>query len=244
MRSIFDQLEEEAERVDAFPLRATWSHGDFKPENVLCDGHKYVILDTQLEGSAAFVYDLASFLDHLLLAGQRVRGSGVRASISKLRKISWPDMAASVDRSWPHCVGPSCISCCVIGAGTGAGDWFGEFTRIAEYDPSRKDWPPSSHLHESPLEVALRVLDERFPSTCPATRCSSCTRCTATVERSGVTHGLATAPLFTQASRRPVFRSCNGRRAVREYGFVWKDTRKGRIHEILWRNRSLAFAKR
>lgn len=78
MRSIYDQLAEEAERVNAFPLRATWSHGDFKPENVLCDGHKYVILDTQLEGSAAFVYDLASFLDHLLLAGQRVRGSGVR----------------------------------------------------------------------------------------------------------------------------------------------------------------------
>ena len=78
MRTMLDQLAEEATRISTVQLHATWSHGDFKPENVLCDGHKYLILDTQLESYGAFVYDLASFLDHLLIAGQRIRGSGIR----------------------------------------------------------------------------------------------------------------------------------------------------------------------
>lgn len=65
--NIHSQLKQKVARVDALPLRATWSHGDFKPENVLCNGDKYLILDTQLGVSAAFVYDLASFLDHVLL---------------------------------------------------------------------------------------------------------------------------------------------------------------------------------
>ena len=78
MRTIYDQLVREAAPISGFHLRATWSHGDFKPENVLCDGHKYVILDTQLEGHGAFVYDLASFLSHLLITGQSAKRSDIR----------------------------------------------------------------------------------------------------------------------------------------------------------------------
>ena len=77
-RIMRDRFEEEAARISTLQLRATWSHGDFKPENVLCDGHKYVILDTQLGGYEAFVYDLASFLDHLLLACHGSPRSGIR----------------------------------------------------------------------------------------------------------------------------------------------------------------------
>lgn len=78
MRCICDRLVQEAERIDGFPLRATWSHGDFKPENVLCDGDRYLVLDTQLENYGAFVYDLASFLDHLLIGGNGISGSHIR----------------------------------------------------------------------------------------------------------------------------------------------------------------------
>ncbi len=77
-RIMLDQLDEDAARISGFRLRATWGHGDFKSENILYDGHKYLILDTQLKGYVACVYDLASFLDHLLLAGQGVRGAGIR----------------------------------------------------------------------------------------------------------------------------------------------------------------------
>ena len=76
-RTLIERFEQESARVSALVLRATWSHGDFKPENVLCDGHKYLILDTELDGYAAFVYDIASFLDHLLIAGG-AKNSGIK----------------------------------------------------------------------------------------------------------------------------------------------------------------------
>lgn len=76
MQRICGQFKEEAERLSALSLRATWGHGDFKPENILCGGHKYIILDTRLGNYGAFVYDLASFLNHLLIAS---RSSGIRA---------------------------------------------------------------------------------------------------------------------------------------------------------------------
>lgn len=77
-RTLCDRFAQEAARFGTLQLRATWAHGDFKPENVLCDGHKYLILDTRLDGYGVFVYDLASFLNHLLIAGQSYRGSGIR----------------------------------------------------------------------------------------------------------------------------------------------------------------------
>lgn len=76
-RVICDQFEKAGARIATLPLRATWSHGDFKPENVLCDGHKYIVLDTELGVCGAFVYDLASFLAHLLLASYNSKRSGL-----------------------------------------------------------------------------------------------------------------------------------------------------------------------
>lgn len=76
-RTVFDRFEEEAGRIGQMRFRATWNHGDFKPENVLCDGHRYVMLDNQLGGYGVFTYDIASFLNHLLIAGQSARGSGI-----------------------------------------------------------------------------------------------------------------------------------------------------------------------
>src|SRR5690606_5836183 len=63
------RLEECAPRVGAYKLRWAWGHGDFKPENVLYDGHTLAVFDTTMESYGAFVYDLASFLDHVWLAG-------------------------------------------------------------------------------------------------------------------------------------------------------------------------------
>lgn len=59
-------------------LRAIWSHGDSKPQNIPWDGHKYVFLDTLQSDYGAFLYDLVSFLAHLLLAGYGSRCSGIR----------------------------------------------------------------------------------------------------------------------------------------------------------------------
>lgn len=71
IRAAFAVLQRQAPRVGAISLRSAWSHGDFKPGNVLYDGHRSVVLDTQLEHCSAIVYDVASFLNHLLLAKHR-----------------------------------------------------------------------------------------------------------------------------------------------------------------------------
>lgn len=67
--AVYAHLVEQAAVVRATPLRASWSHGDYKPENVLYDGRKCVGIDTQLEHYSVFAYDLASFLNHLLMTG-------------------------------------------------------------------------------------------------------------------------------------------------------------------------------
>lgn len=71
MRTLFDALERHGVSLSALRLTTTWSHGDFKPENVLFGGHKFVIMDTTLEGTGPAVYDVASFLNHLLISGKR-----------------------------------------------------------------------------------------------------------------------------------------------------------------------------
>jgi aminoglycoside phosphotransferase (APT) family kinase protein len=86
MRAVYGKFEEEAARLSALSLRATWGHGDFKPENILCDGHKYIILDTQLGYYGAFVYDLASFLNHLLIASHRSRRPALRHRYDQARE--------------------------------------------------------------------------------------------------------------------------------------------------------------
>lgn len=77
-RSLCDQLEQAAAPIGRVQLRATWCHGDFKPENILCDGQKFVILDTQLADYGVFVYDVASFLNHLLLGSHGLWRAGIK----------------------------------------------------------------------------------------------------------------------------------------------------------------------
>lgn len=72
--AIYAHLIQQAAAVQATTLRASWSHGDYKPENVLHDGHKCVGIDTQLEHYSVFAYDLASFLNHVMMAGPNPAG--------------------------------------------------------------------------------------------------------------------------------------------------------------------------
>jgi hypothetical protein len=67
----------EGSNVDAPAVDAVRQHGDFKPDNMLCDGAKYIGLDIRWRCIGAAVYDLAPFLNHLWLdlgmAGSRKR---------------------------------------------------------------------------------------------------------------------------------------------------------------------------
>lgn len=55
--------------VDALPVHAVRQHGDFKPDNMLCDGTRYMGLDIRWRSIGAAAYDLAPFLNHLWLEG-------------------------------------------------------------------------------------------------------------------------------------------------------------------------------
>ena len=77
-RMAYERLVETGSELKASMFRCTWGHGDFKPENILFDGHKYVGIDTMLQHRSAVAYDLASFLDHLLLAGRTLWYRDVR----------------------------------------------------------------------------------------------------------------------------------------------------------------------
>jgi aminoglycoside phosphotransferase (APT) family kinase protein len=69
---------QQASRVDAIPVRAVRQHGDFKPDNMLCDGTRYVGLDIRWRSIGAAAYDLAPFLNHLWSDGRAVVGSRTR----------------------------------------------------------------------------------------------------------------------------------------------------------------------
>ncbi len=60
-------LVREASRIDAVAVLAVRQHGDFKPDNMLCDGTRYVGLDIPWQYTGAAVYDVAPFLNHLWL---------------------------------------------------------------------------------------------------------------------------------------------------------------------------------
>ena len=78
VRAAYEKLSDEAAGLETRPFRRTWNHGDFKPENILFDGRKYVGMDMLLRDRAPVLYDLASFLNHLLLAGRTFRYRYVR----------------------------------------------------------------------------------------------------------------------------------------------------------------------
>lgn len=72
--------------VTVSKLEWSWTHGDFKPENILYDGQKVVILDTQLNVRGASVYDIAPFLDHTLLAGRTFGNRTIRNNYTLLER--------------------------------------------------------------------------------------------------------------------------------------------------------------
>jgi hypothetical protein len=63
----YDLFAEQGSYVDAVAVHAVRQHGDFKPDNMLCDGTRYVGLDIRWRCIGAAVYDLAPFLNHLWL---------------------------------------------------------------------------------------------------------------------------------------------------------------------------------
>lgn len=74
VRGLWGRFRAQAEGLRHEPIRVTPHHGDYKPENVLTDGRRYVLLDTWLAYDSAVVYDMASFLDHAQLHARRWLG--------------------------------------------------------------------------------------------------------------------------------------------------------------------------
>ncbi|TAN03007.1 MAG: aminoglycoside phosphotransferase [Rhodanobacteraceae bacterium] len=72
-RNPMDLLRVHALEIEHLRLCEVPIHGDFKPENLLCDGRRYVGLDIQLRSHAIAAYDLAPFLNHVWLAGHGAR---------------------------------------------------------------------------------------------------------------------------------------------------------------------------
>lgn len=73
-------------QVATSKLGWSWTHGDFKPENILCDGHRVVVLDTQLNVRGAVVYDIAPFLNHMLLASRTLGNRAIQTEYALLEQ--------------------------------------------------------------------------------------------------------------------------------------------------------------
>ena len=67
-------LEQAGSRIDARAFRVVRQHGDFKPQNMLCDGTRYIGLDIHWQSIGSAVYDLAPFLNHLWLVSRTLGG--------------------------------------------------------------------------------------------------------------------------------------------------------------------------
>ena len=66
----WELLARESSIIDAVAVIAVRQHGDFKPDNMLCDGTRFVGLDIPWQYTGAAVYDVAPFLNHLWLEGR------------------------------------------------------------------------------------------------------------------------------------------------------------------------------
>ncbi|MGH8145744.1 MAG: phosphotransferase family protein [Rhodanobacteraceae bacterium] len=71
-------LERAGHRIKALAVPAVRIHGDFKPENLLCDGIRFVGLDIHLTSVGAAVYDVAPFLNHVWFAYHRIWSPGAK----------------------------------------------------------------------------------------------------------------------------------------------------------------------
>lgn len=72
---VYELFVEHGSYIDAETAFAVRQHGDFKPDNMLCDGTRYIGLDIRWRTVGVPVYDLAPFLNHLWLDGRLVAGS-------------------------------------------------------------------------------------------------------------------------------------------------------------------------
>lgn len=104
-RRAFTHLRASADAVALLPLRVSWAHGDFKPENVLYDGRRIILLDTKLDVRGAVVYDLASFLDHVRIAAcspgnGTLRSNGQRIEAAFLSGYGGLDAAETTALRW------------------------------------------------------------------------------------------------------------------------------------------------
>jgi aminoglycoside phosphotransferase (APT) family kinase protein len=70
----YRRLEQVASGIDTIRFRVVRQHGDFKPQNMLYDGTRYIGLDIQWRSVDSPIYDLAPFLNHLWLAGRGLGG--------------------------------------------------------------------------------------------------------------------------------------------------------------------------
>lgn len=77
-RGMVERLRAHAPAVERTRLAIVPIHGDFTPENVLCDGRKYVGVDIHLRSNAVAAYDLAPFLNHLWIAGEKTHHAVLR----------------------------------------------------------------------------------------------------------------------------------------------------------------------
>lgn len=96
-RRAWELLAHEAAHVEMLAVPTARLHGDFKPENMLCDGTKYVGLDIHWRNVGAAVYDLAPFLNHLRLAGCTWR----RARANHLLELAEAEFLAGYGGSVP-----------------------------------------------------------------------------------------------------------------------------------------------
>jgi hypothetical protein len=64
-RDLLQLLVRTAPQVRELSVPASYSHGDFKPDNVLIDGRRVIAIDIARVFKAPVVYDLAHFLVHL-----------------------------------------------------------------------------------------------------------------------------------------------------------------------------------
>lgn len=72
VRRTCEVLEHSGRRIEALAVPAVRIHGDFKPENLLCDGGRLVGLDIHLTSVGAAAYDVAPFLNHVWFAYHRL----------------------------------------------------------------------------------------------------------------------------------------------------------------------------
>lgn len=123
-REFLQLLVRTAPQVRELPVPASYSHGDFKPDNVLIDGPRVIAIDIARVFKAPVVYDLAHFLVHLDLhlmhpAGWRLlprrrqlhaaflRGYRLGLTRSQTAALSWLALQRSLQSFYEEIADPS-----------------------------------------------------------------------------------------------------------------------------------------